>query len=154
MFHEQIFRSQQKKVRLIGMKRMYKALKQQLQAVVSVFLEREYNCTTLPGNRNVKGSKEKRELSDYLHNLHENFLIENPQIKISRSQFCKMRPPHNLLACFYSWGTWFCSIHQNVVLKLNKSSLQQGLTCSKMPDTFIKQFESNEKLRCPTPIRP
>ena len=27
MFHEQIFRSQQKKVRLIGMKRIYKALK-------------------------------------------------------------------------------------------------------------------------------
>lgn len=77
-------------------------MKQRLQEVVTSFLEREDNCTTLPGKKkDVKESKQKVVLSNYLHNLHEKFKIENPELKISRSCFCKMRPSHVLLAFFH-----------------------------------------------------
>jgi hypothetical protein len=133
-----------KKIRSMGTKRKSNT-KQQLQATVTTFLEREDNCTTLPGKRDVKESKQKVVLSDYMHNLHEKFQIENPTIKISRSCFCKMRPTHVLLASFSSRRTCLCSIHQNMALKLK--SISCHVACSKNPDNFIKQFESDENLQ-------
>lgn len=121
-------------------------MKQRLQEVVTNFLEREDNCTTLPGKKDVKESKQKVVLSDYLHNLHEKFKIENPVLKISRSCFCKMRPSHVLLACFSPCRTCLCSTHQNMTLKI-KSLLPHGEVCSKMPVVFIKQYETDEKLK-------
>lgn len=85
-------------------------------------------------------------LSNYLHNLHEKFKIENPELKISRSCFCKMRPFHVLLAFFSSRRTYLCSTHQNMALKI-KSLLPHGEVCSKMPVVFIKQYETDEKLK-------
>ena len=67
---------------------------------VRLFLEREDNSTVLPGKRDVKIHKkivmQKRILNDYLHNLHQKFLMEFPDLKISLSSFCRLRPIHVL----------------------------------------------------------
>jgi hypothetical protein len=47
---------------------------------------------------------------------------------------------------FASRRTCLCSRHQNIALKL-KAMRALGLNVSKRPDTFIKEHDTNEKLR-------
>lgn len=46
-----------KKIRSVGSKRKCNTMKQRLQEVVTSFLEREDNCTTLPGKKKCKRIK-------------------------------------------------------------------------------------------------
>ena len=105
------------------------------------FLLREDNCTILPGKKDVKKvgdrCEQKRVLSDYLHNLHFKFKLENPDIKISRATFCRLRPTHVLTANFCSRTTCLCSRHQNTALKL-KALKNGGSAVNINPDKFIE----------------
>ena len=116
---------------------------------VRLFLEREDNSTVLPGKRDVKIHKkivmQKRILNDYLHNLHQKFLMEFPDLKISLSSFCRLRPIHVLPTSFSSRKTCLCTYHQNFALKI-KSMQREGLKCNANPDVFIKEFRSEEDL--------
>ena len=88
---------------------------------VKEFLERDDNSSVMPGKKDCMSDKnrtQKRVLNDYLHNLHQKFLMENPDTTLSRSSFCKMRPKHVLLANFCNRQTCLCSRHQNLALKL------------------------------------
>lgn len=81
-----------------------KAKSNHLRSKVTEFLFREDNCTILPGKKDVKKvgdqSEQKKVLSDYLHNLHFKFKLENPDIRISRTTFFRLRPKHVLTVHF------------------------------------------------------
>ena len=108
------------------------------------FLLREDNCTILPGKKDVKKvgdrSEQKRVLSDYLHNLHFKFKLENPDIKLSRTTFCRLRPKHVLTVHFCSRATCLCSRHQNTALK------NCGAAVNINPDSFIELYPDQEKI--------
>ena len=75
-------------------------------------------------------------LNGYVKNLHEKYLAEFPERKISLAMFCRFRPAY-LLVNFTSRNVCLCSRHQNLALKLKalKSIQVTGLT---NPDSFIK----------------
>ena len=112
-----------------------------LQEKVQAFLEREDNCVTMPGKKDQKDKQQKRILTDYLHNLYSKFRLENPETKISRSTFSKMRPKYILLVNFCNRNTCLCSRHQNIALKIKAI---QEVTGTKNPDDFIAKNTDDE----------
>jgi hypothetical protein len=72
--------------------------------------------------------------------------MENPDIRVSRATLYNARPKYLLLANFASRRTCLCSRHQNIALKL-KAMRALGLNVSKSPDTFIKEHDTNQKLK-------
>ncbi|CAC5387896.1 unnamed protein product [Mytilus coruscus] len=126
--------------------------KLKLQGQVTNFLERKDNSSILVGKRKSDAvyidqiEYQKRILSDYMHNLHDKFRLENSEMKLSQAKFNRSRPNYFLLANFASRKTCLCSRHQNMALKL-KAMRSLGLNFSKSPDSFIKDQDTNEKLR-------
>ena len=122
-------------------------IKDQLRNTVLEFLEREDNSTLML--ENVMQSQlralliKKRILTDYMHNIHAKFLLENPSIQISRSVFYELKPAYIMHANFSSRKTCLCTRHQNMALKL-RCLRNSGITCSKNPDTFIKEFDDEK----------
>lgn len=57
-----------------------------IKVKVQEFLQREDNAVTMPGKKDTvcKEKLQKKILTDYLHNLHAKFTLENPGLKISR----------------------------------------------------------------------
>ena len=92
------------------------------------FLERDDNSRMMPGKKDFKTvrgkeglgkeKKQKRILNDYMKNLHEKYLAEFSQRKISLAMFCRFRPAYLLLVNFASRNVCLCSRHQNLALKL------------------------------------
>lgn len=100
------------------------------------------NCTILPGKKDTMkvGTelRQKRVLCDYLHNLHPKFLLENTDMKISRTVFSRLCPRNILTANFASRTTCLCSRHQNMALKI-RTLRNVGIQCPKTPDAFIRE---------------
>lgn len=85
--------------------------------MVKAFLERDDNSRMMPGKNDAKrretGVKvQKRILCDYLYNLFDEFEAENPDERMSRATFCRLRPKHVVLASFTSRNTCLCQHHQ------------------------------------------
>ena len=126
--------------------------KLKLKQHVTEFLEREDNSTVVVSKKKrdvVEVDQEqhqKRILSDYLHNLHEKYLLENPSKKVSRTSFYNMRSKYLLCANFASRRTCLCSRHQNIALKI-KAMRSIGMQCSKSPDVFVREQDTDEKLQ-------
>jgi hypothetical protein len=60
---------------------------------VTEFLKKPENSTMLPGKRDaLAGGIQKYTLNDTIANLFNRFTFENPEYKISRSNFAKFRP--------------------------------------------------------------
>ena len=63
---------------------------------IEQFLRRDINSIVAPGKRDTitrKGlKKQKRYLNDSLKSLHERFVKENTDNKVSYPTFCKFRP--------------------------------------------------------------
>lgn len=120
-----------------------------IKVKVQEFLQREDNAVTMPGKKDTvcKEKLQKKILTDYLHNLHAKFTLENPGLKISRSRFSFMRPKHVLPVNLCSRNTCLCSRHQNISLKLKAV---QEVFRTKNPDEFIRKYSENtiqEQLR-------
>ena len=117
---------------------------------VVTFLGREDNARTNPGKRDcVKTEKSKvqtKTLLDYMHNLHVKFSAENPNIKISLSTFCKLRPQNILLTSYLSKSNCLCQKHQNCALKLKalRKVLDGTVHVTYNPDTMISQYPDDE----------
>ncbi|KAL3868111.1 hypothetical protein ACJMK2_040947 [Sinanodonta woodiana] len=114
--------------------------KQNQNLQVTSFLEREDN-SLIPVSKKKSDvvvieniEHQKRILSDYMHNLHDKFRLENIDIKVSQAP------------TFASRRTCLCARHQNMSLKL-KAMRSLGLNLPKSPDAFIKEQETNEKLK-------
>ena len=134
--------------KLYRMAKSRKLASSEIRSEVVTFLEREDNSTTCSGKQDVKmsktGEKQKHILQDYMHNLHTKFKLEHPNLKVSRSAFYAMRPPHILLTNFSSRRTCLCQHHQNFSLLL-RSVHKEGVKCSRNPDSFVKEHnEANE----------
>lgn len=138
-----------RKVVTMSSQRKNRTIKQKYGQLVITFLEREDNCTILPGKRDTKTVEkvvhQKRVLNDYLHNLYDKFKVENPNVKISKTQFCRLRPPHIVLTCFSSRKTCLCTYHQNFSLKL-KTLRTEGINCKANPEAFLKEYPDNESV--------
>ena len=109
---------------------------------VSTFYTRDDNSRVLPGKADkVKIAKEtteqKRVLTDYLANLYDKYMGENPNATLSLTSFQRMRPKNVLLTCFITRDNCLCTKHQNMAL-LVKSLQREGLDVSKNPQTFIE----------------
>ena len=76
-----------KKVTSINVRRPSATLRKRYGEAVREFLEREDNSIIQPGKKDSKTVKkevhQKHVLNDYMHNLWEKFLVENPSIKLS-----------------------------------------------------------------------
>lgn len=114
------------------------------------FLTRPDNSTCLPGKKDALKIKIKVKaqvyiLSDYLKNLFNKYIMENPRSACKFSTFCKARPRYVRIAKYNSRTTCLCTHHQNLHLKLKALAPR----FSDRPDTFIKDntdAEINEKL--------
>ena len=128
--------------------RLNSAIKQK----VVTFLGREDNARTNPGKRDcVKTEKSKvqtKTLLDYMHNLYVKFSAENPNIKISLSTFCKLRPQNSLLTSYLSKSNCLCQKHQNCALKLKAliKVLDGTVQVTYNPDTMISQYPDDESV--------
>lgn len=114
---------------------------------VTQFLEREDNCRMQPGKRDVTNTGQEklqtRILTDYMSNLHQKYLSENPEHKISLSTFCRIRPKHIKTTHFLSRNVCLCTKHQNFGMKLQMMR-KVGIDVSQNPETFI---QSNTEIR-------
>ena len=115
------------------------------------FLERDDNSRAQPGKADTKRGKdgEKKQtriLTDYLGNLHQKFLGENPEMKLSFASFCRIRPSHVLLTSFISRSTCLCTKHQNMALTL-KAMRKAGVTTPSNPESYLKEPVKSNSVR-------
>ena len=113
-----------------------------LKRKVASFFEEDDNSICLPGKADTKTvgreKLQKRVLNDYLHNLHQKYLAQNPEETISLSVFCRLRPKHILLASFGSRKTCLCQKHENMCLKL-KALKALCVTTTTNADAFVRE---------------
>ncbi|CAC5384742.1 unnamed protein product [Mytilus coruscus] len=83
---------------LTGTSNKRKSKNSERKAKVVEFLEIEDNSTTIPGKKDhfkdqeSREVKQKRVLTDYMQNLYEKFMLENPDVKVCRFAFYTMKP--------------------------------------------------------------
>ena len=96
----------------------------ELQTSVRSFLQRDDNSRTAAGKKDSitrnKVKKQKRFLNDDLKNLHDKFLSEFPNLKLSYSLFCRFRPFWVLKATEKDRETCLCIKHENLQYQVDK----------------------------------
>lgn len=112
---------------------------------VEEFLSREDNCRVQPGKADVKKGKQTKVLTDYMRNLLQKFLSENPEIKMSMATFCRLRPKHILLARFISRNACQCLKHQNMALKV-QAMRKAGIKMSENPEHVCANLEHIDEI--------
>ena len=113
-----------------------------IENVVS-FLGREDNSRMQPGKADAKkctdGKKHQTKvLTDYMRNLHQKFNAEHPDMPISLTTFCRLRPRHILLARYISRNACQCTRHQNIALKL-QAIKKLGIPVTGNPESILEQ---------------
>ena len=123
------------------------------QHVVETFMKREDNSRVQPGKgdakRIQKGEKiQTYVLTDYLSNLYQKFVSENPTIKLSFTSFCRSRPKYILLASFSSRSACLCTKHQNAALTVKAIRREcPGMNIGANPETFVKTMPGIEDIK-------
>ena len=99
--------------------------------------------TALPGKRDAKkvgkNLLQRRVLNDYLSNLYNKFIAENPSTKLSFSKFASIQPSHFKHANFDTRQSCLCTKHQNMSLKL-KTLKDLKIATTTNPNTFVKNL--------------
>lgn len=118
-----------------------RVISQYKEAVVT-FLQRDDNSRNLPGKADKKRmedgtTEQKRVLTDYISNLYDKFVSENPTAVISLTSFKRIRPANILPTAFISRSSCLCTKHQNAALLLK--SVLPYIEVTKNPEDFIKQ---------------
>ena len=110
---------------------------------VQEFFYRDDVSTALPGKRDAKkvgkNLLQRRVLNDYLSNLYNKFIAENPSTKLSFSKFARMCPSHFKHTNFATQQSCLCTKHQNMSLKL-KALKDLKIVTTTNPDTFVKNL--------------
>lgn len=129
-----------------------RALPKELIEKVHDFYQDDSNSRVMPGQRDylpvtIDGRKDrvqKRLLLFDLKELHYNFQARHPEVKLSCSKFCKLRPPFCVtVGCSGAHNVCVCKIHQN--LKLMFCGLNKELEKDYAIADVIKDMV------CPTP---
>ena len=143
-------------------KRRLVSVHSKIQEDVETFLCRDDNSRANPGKQDcltVDGQKlQTRVLTDYMYILHEKFMSENIQSKVSRATFYRLRPMHVRFSNFLKNKNCLCQIHQNTALMLQAIKKALPVTESKVttsPDVFIDTYTTSgavkdvlDKLTC------
>ena len=128
----------------INKKRLFESQKDTERAIYE-FLELDECSTCLPGKKDKvtvdRNVKQKRVLTDYMTNLHNNLLADYSTKKVSFVVFCRLRPAHIKLASFPTRQTCLCQRHQNLSLKA-VAIRERGVHCSSNPETFAQQSDA------------
>ena len=107
------------------------------------FYYRDDFSTSLPGKRDAKkvgkNLLQRPVLNDYLSNLYNKFIAENPSTKLSFSKFARMCPSHFKHTNFATQQSCLCTKHQNMSLKL-KALKDLKIVTTTNPDTFVKNL--------------
>lgn len=116
--------------------------------IILNFLERDDNSRAQPGKADsVKCGdgivKQTRVLTDFLYNLYQKFLSENPECTVSFATFCRIRPKHVQLSAFISRSSCLCTKHQNMALTA-KTLRKEGVNVSANPEVFVKENINRE----------
>lgn len=82
------------------------------------FLMRDDNSYTLPGKKDQVRGQQIYALCDTLRNLHNKFILENPQIPVSNATFCRARPRNIRITRLTQRKVCLCYKHTNISLKL------------------------------------
>ena len=90
---------------------------------------------------------QKRICNDYARNLHELFMLENPEMKCSMTFFWNHRPRNVLTSKYLTKDTTCCQKHQNFQLLVKAlAKLLPHVKCVSSPDAFIKEYDTEEKV--------
>nr|CAI5864168.1 unnamed protein product [Callosobruchus analis] len=96
----------------------------QVRRCVKSFLLKDENSRLCPGKRDTvtfrKRKMQKRYLNDSLKNIYGKFRSAHPDIKISYSAFCRMRPFWVLQPKISGRETCLCILHTNMQLIVSK----------------------------------
>ncbi|KAJ8043841.1 hypothetical protein HOLleu_11116 [Holothuria leucospilota] len=117
------------------------AIRVKIQSKVVSFYERDEISRCMPGKRdatkNEQQKTQNRILTDYLSNVYMKFRSDNPDVHLSFSKFCQLRPAHVKLTSLLSRSTCLCTIHQNMAFKLH-CLRSIGVDISPNPETASK----------------
>ena len=109
---------------------------------VIAFLERDDNSRANPGKKDKSKANgethQTRTLTDYLRNLHQKFLSENPDIKLSLTSFARIRPHYIKLTAFITRSACLCTKHQNMALCVRALRNNYGVKIASNPEEFVK----------------
>lgn len=96
----------------------------------------------------VDGEKvQKRICNDYVRNLHELFMLENPEMTCSLAFFWSHRPGNVLTSKYLSKDTTCCQKHQNFQLRVKAlTKILPRVKSASNPDAFIKEYDTEEKI--------
>ncbi|KAF2884159.1 hypothetical protein ILUMI_22018 [Ignelater luminosus] len=116
---------------------------QRFKLIIKEFLEKDENSLTCPGKKDTvtfkRCKKQKRYLNDLLMILHKMFLASRPNIKISYSDFCKLRPFEILIPNAKYRETCMCSVHANMSFFCAKLK-QLKMIKESSPDDIIRSM--------------
>ena len=102
-----------------------------------------------------KGEKERKQkcyLTLYLREVYELFKIENPDVSVSFSKFCKLRPKHVVLLKNTPADQCKCQVHENFRLRLAGLNINytgawwKSVLC--LPENFNSACWKNECETC------
>ncbi|WAR25258.1 hypothetical protein MAR_010962 [Mya arenaria] len=121
-----------------------------LKSQVIEFLSRDDNSRSQPGKADAKktesGEKQQtRVLTDYVGNLYDKFLSENPGTKLSKTTFQRLRPKNILLTSFISRNTCHCVHHQNMALNI-QSLRKLGIKIGQNPEHLIARQDELDNI--------
>ena len=89
---------------------------------------------------NERGEKiQTRVLTDYLSNLHHKFLAEYPDVQLSFTSFCRIRPKHILTTSFIVRSSCLCTKHQNMALTA-KTLKKEGIEVPLNPEVLVRDI--------------
>lgn len=116
------------------------------ESIVS-WLKRPDNSTCLPGKRDFKKvGRDRRQqhiLKDYLRNLHQKFLAENPSSNVSLSFFCKCQPAEVRTIKHAKRLSCLCLKHTNFGLKVKALLKHAPIKCT-TPDDFLANYTKKQ----------
>ena len=144
-FSSKIRRSGQKNEDLL-VKMSYKSVSYRFHLKVREFyLRDDVSRVTTSKKETVtrnKVKKQKRLLNDSRKNLYEKFQAENPEVKISYSIFCRLRPFWVVTPTEKNRDTCLCKLHDNLQFLANKLKLLKVIDTNYL-DTLVTFVSCN-----------
>ena len=90
---------------------------------------------------------QKRICNDYIKNLHERFMLENPECRCSFNFFYQQRPANVLTSKYLTKDTACCQKHQNFQLLMKAlGKAIPNVKCLTSPDAFIEEYNTEDKI--------
>jgi len=131
-------------------RKSYASKAPRLRNTVTLFLERDDNSRITTSKSDTMSrhgiKKQRRLLTDTMTRLHAKFCLERPDVKVSRSTFCSLRPFWIVQPTARDRETCLCKLHENGNLVISKLCQQHLL-----PDGCVRAEICVERAVCSKP---